>query len=222
MRFNALALHEEASRIAEAGGHALIAEEAHFEELIATAVAARNAIAETAMALARLDVAAGQAERAAEDGWCRPTITRDTMLEIEGGRHPVVEAALRAKGERFVANDCTLSPKDRLWLVGGPNMGGKSTFLRQNALIVLLAQAGAMCLLRPRVSAWSIACSAVWVPRTILPVAVRPSWLRWWKPPPSCRRPRPAASSSSMKSGAEPRPMMVSLWPGPWPRRCMA
>lgn len=142
MRFNALALHEEASRIAEAGGHALIAEEAHFEELIATAVAARNAIAETAMALARLDVAAGQAERAAEDGWCRPSITRDTMLEIEGGRHPVVEAALRAKGERFVANDCALSPKDRLWLVGGPNMGGKSTFLRQNALIVLLAQAG--------------------------------------------------------------------------------
>jgi DNA mismatch repair protein MutS len=142
MRFNALALHEEASRIAEAGGHALIAEEAHFEELIAAAIAARNAIADTAMALARLDVAAGQAERAAEDGWCRPTITSDTMLEIEGGRHPVVEAALRAKGERFVANDCALSPKDRLWLVGGPNMGGKSTFLRQNALIVLLAQAG--------------------------------------------------------------------------------
>ncbi|MDE1916961.1 MAG: DNA mismatch repair protein MutS [Sphingomonadales bacterium] len=142
MRFNALALHEEASRIAEAGGHALIAEEAHFEELIATTIAARNAIADTALALARLDVAAGQAERAAEDGWCRPIITSDTMLEIEGGRHPVVEAALRAKGERFVANDCSLSPRDRLWLVGGPNMGGKSTFLRQNALIVLLAQAG--------------------------------------------------------------------------------
>jgi DNA mismatch repair protein MutS len=142
MRFNALALHEEASRIAEAGGHALIAEEAHFEELIAAAVAARNVIADTAMALARLDVAAGQATRAAEDGWCRPTISRDTMLEIEGGRHPVVETALKSKGERFVANDCNLSPRDRLWLVGGPNMGGKSTFLRQNALIVLLAQAG--------------------------------------------------------------------------------
>jgi DNA mismatch repair protein MutS len=64
------------------------------------------------------------------------------VLEIEGGRHPVVEAALAAKGERFVANDCRLAPQDRLWLVGGPNMGGKSTFLRQNALIVLLAQAG--------------------------------------------------------------------------------
>ncbi len=142
VRFNALALHEEASRIAEAGGHALAAEEAHFEELIARAVEARQAIAATAQALARIDVAAGQAERAAEGGWCRPEITGEPVLEIEGGRHPVVEAALAARGERFVANDCRLVPQDRLWLVGGPNMGGKSTFLRQNALIVLLAQAG--------------------------------------------------------------------------------
>ncbi|HPB24054.1 MAG TPA: DNA mismatch repair protein MutS, partial [Novosphingobium sp.] len=139
VRFNALALHEEASRIAEAGGHALAAEEAHFEELIAEAVTARHAIAATAQALARIDVAAGQAERAAEGGWCRPEIAAEPVLEIEGGRHPVVEAALAAKGERFVANDCRLAPQDRLWLVGGPNMGGKSTFLRQNALIVLLA-----------------------------------------------------------------------------------
>ena len=142
VRFNALALHEEASRIAEAGGHALAAEEAHFEELVGVAVAARHAIAATAEALARLDVACSQAERAAEGGWCRPQVVEDSRLEIEGGRHPVVEAALAAKGERFVANDCRLSAQDRLWLVGGPNMGGKSTFLRQNALIVLLAQAG--------------------------------------------------------------------------------
>ncbi|MEQ1639605.1 MAG: DNA mismatch repair protein MutS [Novosphingobium sp.] len=142
VRFNALALHEEASRIAEAGGHALAAEDAHFEELVGEAVKARLAIAATAEALARLDVAAGQAERAAEGGWCRPQIVQDPVLEIEGGRHPVVEAARTAKGERFVANDCRLFPANRLWLVGGPNMGGKSTFLRQNALIVLLAQAG--------------------------------------------------------------------------------
>jgi DNA mismatch repair protein MutS len=64
------------------------------------------------------------------------------VLQIEGGRHPVVEAALVKRGERFVANDCALGANDRLWLIGGPNMGGKSTFLRQNALIVLLAQAG--------------------------------------------------------------------------------
>jgi len=63
-------------------------------------------------------------------------------LEIEGGRHPVVEAAVARSGDRFVANDCRLSPSERLWLVTGPNMGGKSTFLRQNALIVVLAQAG--------------------------------------------------------------------------------
>ena len=142
VRFNALALHEEASRIAESGGHALAAEEAHFEDLTARAVAAREAIATTAAALARLDVAAGQAERAAEGGWTLPRVVDEPCLAIAGGRHPVVEAALAAKGERFVANDCALNPADRLWLVGGPNMGGKSTFLRQNALIVLLAQAG--------------------------------------------------------------------------------
>ena len=142
VRFNALALHEEASRIAEAGGHALAAEEAHFEELVGEAIAARHAIAATAAALARIDVAAGQAERAAEGGWCRPEITEDASLTIESGRHPVVETALAARGERFVANDCRLLPDDRLWLIGGPNMGGKSTFLRQNALIVVLAQAG--------------------------------------------------------------------------------
>ncbi len=142
MRFNAMALHEEASRIAEAGRHALAAEESHFEELVAAVVAARNAIAATAAALARIDVAAGQAERAAQGGWTAPEIVEATCLEIEGGRHPVVEAALAAQGERFVANDCKLAAYDRLWLIGGPNMGGKSTFLRQNALIVLLAQAG--------------------------------------------------------------------------------
>lgn len=142
VRFNALALHEEASRIAESGGHALAAEEAHFEELVAAAVSAREAIAATAAALARVDVSAGQAERAAEGGWALPRIVAEPCLSIEGGRHPVVETALATRGERFVANDCRLAPADRLWLVGGPNMGGKSTFLRQNALIVLLAQAG--------------------------------------------------------------------------------
>jgi len=142
VRFNALALHEEASRIAEAGGRALAAEEAHFEELTQAAIDSRHAIAATAAALARIDVAASQAERAAEGNWCRPIITDEPVLTIEGGRHPVVETALAAKAERFIANDCRLSPADRLWLVGGPNMGGKSTFLRQNALIVLLAQAG--------------------------------------------------------------------------------
>jgi DNA mismatch repair protein MutS len=142
VRFNSLTLHAEASRIAEAGGHALAAEEGHFAQLVEQAVAAREAIARTAGALARLDVAAGNAERAAEGDWTRPAITEDETLAITAGRHPVVEAALARSGERFVANDCALAPASRLWLIGGPNMGGKSTFLRQNALIVLLAQAG--------------------------------------------------------------------------------
>ena len=142
VRFNSVSLHEEASRIAEAGGHALAAEEAHFEQLVDEVVGRAREIAATAAALARIDVAAGQAERAAEGGWALPEIVADRCLEVEGGRHPVVEAALAGTGERFVANDCMLSPDDRLWLIGGPNMGGKSTFLRQNALIVLLAQAG--------------------------------------------------------------------------------
>ena len=142
VRFNSLTLHAEASRIAEAGGHALATEEAHFARLVEQAVAAREAIARTAAALARLDVAAGHAERAAEGDWTRPTITEDAALHIVAGRHPVVEAALAKAGERFVANDCALTPENYLWLIGGPNMGGKSTFLRQNALIVLLAQAG--------------------------------------------------------------------------------
>ena len=143
VRFNAPALHEAAGKVTQAGAHALAAEAAHLEDLTAAALDRREAIATTADALARLDVAAGLAERAVEGGWSRPRLAEDHCLEITGGRHPVVEAALGRSGDRFVANDCTLTPDSRLWLVTGPNMGGKSTFLRQNALIVVLAQAGA-------------------------------------------------------------------------------
>jgi DNA mismatch repair protein MutS len=142
VRFNSPELHEEAIRITQAGGHALAAEAAHLEELIAHVMDRRAAIATSADTLARIDVAAALAERAAQGGWCRPTFAEHACLEIESGRHPVVESALAKSGDRFIANDCRLAPDKRLWLVSGPNMGGKSTFLRQNALIVLLAQAG--------------------------------------------------------------------------------
>jgi DNA mismatch repair protein MutS len=142
VRFNSPDLHAEASRVVEAGAHALAAEAAHFEELSALAVAAAPRIAATADAIARIDVAASHAARAAEGGWCLPHLVEQPCLELEGARHPVVEEALRQDGERFVANDCAFGPKDRLWLITGPNMGGKSTFLRQSALAVLLAQAG--------------------------------------------------------------------------------
>jgi DNA mismatch repair protein MutS len=142
VRFNAPDLHEQAMRVGQAGAHALAAEAAHLEELTAEALARRLEIAAAADALARLDVASGLAERACEGGWTRPDLVDHPCFEIEGGRHPVVEDALRTTGARFVANDCRLSEDERVWLVTGPNMGGKSTFLRQNALIALLAQAG--------------------------------------------------------------------------------
>ncbi|MGK2911133.1 MAG: DNA mismatch repair protein MutS [Sphingobium sp.] len=142
VRFNSVDLHEQASRVAQAGGHALAAEAAHLEELIEAVLTRKSAIDAAARTLARLDVAAGLAERAAEAGWCRPDFAAGRCLDIIGGRHPVVEDALSREGQSFVANDCRLSETDRLWLVTGPNMGGKSTFLRQNALIVILAQAG--------------------------------------------------------------------------------
>jgi len=142
VRFNSPDLHAEASRVVEAGGHALAAEAAHFEELASLAVSCGTRIAATADAIARIDVAASHAERAAEGGWCLPHLTDQPCLEIEGGRHPVVEDALRAEGERFVANNCAVGPGDRLWLITGPNMGGKSTFLRQVAIAAVLAQAG--------------------------------------------------------------------------------
>ncbi|WP_028056101.1 DNA mismatch repair protein MutS [Sphingobium bisphenolivorans] len=146
VRFNSIDLHEQASRVTQAGAHALVAESAHLEELIESTLGRKAEIARAADALARLDVAAALAERAAEGGWQRPHFVADDgegpCLDISGGRHPVVEDALRRDGQPFVANDCRLMASDRLWLVTGPNMGGKSTFLRQNAIIVILAQAG--------------------------------------------------------------------------------
>jgi DNA mismatch repair protein MutS len=142
VRFNSPELHEEASRVVEAGAHALAAEAAHAEELTSLAVASASRVVAAAEAIARIDVAASNAQRAVEGGWCSPHITDDPFLEIEAGRHPVVEAALSDTGERFVANDLRLGFDDRLWLITGPNMGGKSTFLRQAALVSVLAQSG--------------------------------------------------------------------------------
>jgi DNA mismatch repair protein MutS len=142
VRFNAPDLHEQAIRVGQAGAHALAAEAAHLEALTQAALARAEPIAAAADALARLDVAAALTERAIEGGWSRPSFAGHNCFEVEGGRHPVVEESLRASGTRFVANDCGLSEEERLWLVTGPNMGGKSTFLRQNALIAVLAQAG--------------------------------------------------------------------------------
>ncbi len=143
VRFGTVELAELEQRIVSAGDKALALEMTLFATLVEAVLAEAGPVAATAAALAEIDVAAGLAEIAAEQGWCRPQIEDSTRFEIAGGRHPVVEAALKRAGDGpFVANDCTLGEEDRIWLLTGPNMAGKSTFLRQNALIALLAQAG--------------------------------------------------------------------------------
>jgi len=101
-------------------------------------------IAAAARALAEVDLAAAFADIARGEDWTMPLMDDSRAFEIEAGRHPVVERALRRAGAPFIANDCALSTGETpaIWLLTGPNMAGKSTFLRQNALIVLLAQAG--------------------------------------------------------------------------------
>ncbi len=142
VRFSSVDLAALATTIAAAGDHALAAEAAHLEGLRDLVLAEALAIGETAAALARIDVAAALAELAATDHWVQPRVDATTAFHIIAGRHPVVEAAVKLARGQFVANDCDLSSDCRLWLVTGPNMAGKSTFLRQNALIAVLAQAG--------------------------------------------------------------------------------
>lgn len=140
-RFSCAELAELDRRITEAGDRAAARERTILAALIGECLEAGGQLADCAAALAALDVAQGSASLAAPGTWCRPEIADDADFLIEAGRHPVVEAAL-AGGDRFVPNDCDLSPERRVLLLTGPNMAGKSTYLRQNALIVLLAQAG--------------------------------------------------------------------------------
>ena len=149
-----------------------------------------------------------------------PQVDDSLAFAIDGGRHPVVEQALARDGTPFVANDCDLSPPKetdagRIWLVTGPNMAGKSTFLRQNALIAILAQMGS---LRAgdvrRISASSTGCSRASAPPTIWRAAARPSWSRWWRPRRSSIRRARARWSSSTRSAAAPRPSTACRSPG--------
>ena len=143
VRFSTDELSELDSRIARAAGEALAIELSLFEEMVRETLAHAAAISLVANALAVLDVATSLAELAVVSRHTRPTTDRSRAFRIVRGRHPVVETALTAdRSHPFVPNDCNLEP-NRLWLVTGPNMAGKSTFLRQNALIAILAQIGA-------------------------------------------------------------------------------
>ncbi|MHA1559123.1 MAG: DNA mismatch repair protein MutS [Alphaproteobacteria bacterium] len=146
LRFTTTELAEIASKIAGAGERAMAIELEVFDSLRGALLDEAGAIRDAANALARIDVSAGLAELAEIERYTRPIVDRSYDLAIKGGRHPVVEQALSHAGASFVANDCALTveegPSGRIWLVTGPNMAGKSTFLRQNALLAVLAQAG--------------------------------------------------------------------------------
>jgi DNA mismatch repair protein MutS len=140
-RFTTPELSDLDRRIAEAGERAAARERTVFARLVQDALAHADALAACADALAFLDAIQSAAKLAEAGTWHRPQMTDGGEFLVQSGRHPVVEAAL-AGHAAFVPNDCDLSPEQRVLLLTGPNMAGKSTFLRQNALIVVLAQAG--------------------------------------------------------------------------------
>src|ERR1700722_17496038 len=146
MRFTTNALIDLETRISSAADRALALELEMFERLRQACLAQTEVLRGLGAALAEIDVSAALAELAVKRDWTRPHVDASLKFAIEGGRHPVVEAALSTRGEPFVANDCDLTgllgEGGRIALVTGPNMAGKSTFLRQNALIAALAQMG--------------------------------------------------------------------------------
>ena len=145
VRFTTLELSEMETRILNAGAHALDIEKRLHDGLKGSILDVAPAIAEAARGLAEIDLAAALADLAAAEDWVEPRVDDSHAFHVIGGRHPVVERALRRQGGApFVANDCALTEggTPAIWLLTGPNMAGKSTFLRQNALIALLAQAG--------------------------------------------------------------------------------
>ncbi len=143
VRYSTVELSDLEGRIASAADKALALELELFAGLAGRVMAGADGIALAARALAVIDVASSLAELAVDRRYQRPQVDGSRDFEITGGRHPVVEQALvRSGGSAFVANDCALSGADRIWLLTGPNMAGKSTFLRQNALIAVMAQMG--------------------------------------------------------------------------------
>lgn len=143
-RFTTVELTELENQIRGAAEKALALELAVFDDLVHSVLLAADDITRTANALAELDVGSALADLAIENNYCRPEIDDSYAFEIVDGRHPVVEEAIRRSHEgSFVGNNCSLDVEsNRIWLITGPNMAGKSTFLRQNAIIAIMAQMG--------------------------------------------------------------------------------
>ena len=143
MRFITPELSELEQKINSAAEQVLTLELQIFADLVQEIVLRANDIAKTARALAGIDVSAAFGHLAEEKHYCRPKVDDSLTFRVEEGRHPVVEAMMdNQQGKNFVANDCCLNKNQKVWLITGPNMAGKSTFLRQNALILIMAQMG--------------------------------------------------------------------------------
>ncbi|MEO5615488.1 MAG: DNA mismatch repair protein MutS [Cypionkella sp.] len=145
VRYTTLPLNEIETKILNAGNRALEIEKRHYGALRAAILDQSGPIGAAARGLAEIDLSGAFADLAAAENWAEPRVDDSHAFTVTGGRHPVVERALRRQGGgAFVANDCALTEEKTpaIWLLTGPNMAGKSTFLRQNALIALLAQAG--------------------------------------------------------------------------------
>ena len=198
-----------------------------FERLCAMALAASDDLRAAAHAFALLDVATALAKLAVDDNYVRPEVDGSLGFAVEGGRHPVVEQALKRDGQPFIANACDLSPgpaqkSGQIWLITGPNMAGKSTFLRQNALIALLAQIGSLRAGDARADRRRR--PAVLARRRRRRSRARPLHLHGRDGRDrgrSSTRPANARWSSSMRSAAAPRPSTACRSPGPRSSICM-
>ena len=154
LRYTTTELNDTARKIEEAASKSLQLELLVFQELVEAILKNASPILKAARALAELDVLLALAERAEEGAWIRPSLTTNAQFDIRAGRHPVVEAALKRTHQEFIPNDCALMGMNNpqslipnpqspsLYLITGPNMGGKSTFLRQQAMLAILAHIG--------------------------------------------------------------------------------
>ncbi|NBX74411.1 MAG: DNA mismatch repair protein MutS [Alphaproteobacteria bacterium] len=142
VRFTTTELAELARKILGAAEQALALELKIFADVCSKVLARQASLRHMAEALSQIDVTMALAALAHQHQWVRPQMVDDPVMDIQGARHVVVEAAMRQAGQEFIPNDCAMHNTSRLWLMTGPNMAGKSTFLRQNALLVLLAQMG--------------------------------------------------------------------------------
>lgn len=143
-RFTTVELTELENKIRGAAEKAVAMEIELYNKMVHDVIVYSEMILKTARAMAELDVGAALADLAVEKSYCRPLVDDSLDFDVVGGRHPVVEYSIsKERSGAFVGNDCRLNENNRLWLITGPNMAGKSTFLRQNAIIAIMAQMGA-------------------------------------------------------------------------------